>query len=299
EAMKMLIKPYILYDIFNLDTEDLKSEIMTNYLELINRLKEKYTSHFTLLIEGREIESLREAVQKAVEDLKSNHQTIPLYEELYPYDKLYWRLVSMYAQETDFEKSYEILKEMDRLVIGILKFLDEFLVRILSNLAFIDPLTGLYNRNFMYNALRKEISMCRRYNLPMSFVVIDVDNFKNINDTYGHYIGDRVLSTLGSIIRHSIRFHDVPIRVGGEEFLIILPNTSEEGGFVIAERIRKKVEECKIDSITGFISFTISAGVSRLKDYEKPEESIKKADEAMYFAKNMGKNKVVVVGHEP
>ncbi|MDW8433403.1 MAG: GGDEF domain-containing protein, partial [Aquificaceae bacterium] len=209
EAMKMLIKPYILYDIFNLDTEDLKSEIMTNYLELINRLKEKYTSHFTLLIEGRGIESLREAVQKAVEDLKSNHQTIPLYEELYPYDKLYWRLVSMYAQETDFEKSYEILKEMDRLVIGILKFLDEFLVRILSNLAFIDPLTGLYNRNFMYNALRKEISMCRRYNLPLSFVVIDVDNFKEINDTYGHSIGDRALSTLGSIIRQSVRSHDV------------------------------------------------------------------------------------------
>ncbi|MCX8075897.1 MAG: GGDEF domain-containing protein, partial [Aquificaceae bacterium] len=200
--------------------------------------------------------------------------------------------------ETDFEKSYEILKEMDRLVIGILKFLDEFLVRILSNLAFIDPLTGLYSRNFMQNALRKEVSMCRRHNLPLSFVVIDVDNFKEINDTYGHSVGDRALSTLGSIIRQSVRSHDVPIRVGGEEFLIILPNTSEEGGFVIAERIRKNVEECKIDCITGFINFTISAGVSQLKDYEKPEESIKRADEAMYFAKKMGKNRVVVVGHE-
>ncbi|MCS7171478.1 MAG: GGDEF domain-containing protein [Aquificaceae bacterium] len=296
-VFKLFVRPYILADALDLELAEAKAMEIEGLLELINSLKGHYLAHFRSILEKDEDLKVRNLIQEKIKELKKTVQEMNLCCDVEPYDVLYWRLVSMCQQEKDFEKFYTYIKEMDRLVVGIVGVLNKLLLDVLSGLAFIDSLTGLYNRNSLPYLLKKELSLCKRYNLPLSFVMLDVDNFKLINDTYGHHLGDRVISFVGSVIRSSVRLHDTPVRWGGEEFLIILPNTPEEGACMLAERIRKKVEMTKIEFDSCSIDVTVSAGVSQVENYEDPEESIKRADRALYMAKRLGKNRVATAGN--
>jgi len=140
------------------------------------------------------------------------------------------------------------------------------------------------------------MELSKRDVTDLAIVMIDIDNFKNINDTYGHSIGDIVINKLADIFMKNIRKSDIAIRFGGEEFVIILPNTSLKNGEIICEKIRKLVEDSTIiidDNLT--IKFTISLGLSLVsKNDNKIDVALHKADEALYHSKQKGKNQTSI-----
>lgn len=170
-----------------------------------------------------------------------------------------------------------------------------------------DPLTSIYNRRYVEKQLEAELNRAKRYNTPLSGLMLDIDFFKKINDTYGHVFGDKVLLKLVAIIETKIRAYDVFARYGGEEFIIILPHTTLEEAEKLAERIREEVQNAKLDIPTTQIlrkeknqpqqiSTTISIGICTFPTHfaETTEEFVKHIDSALYEAKNKGRNQTRV-----
>jgi len=156
-----------------------------------------------------------------------------------------------------------------------------------------DQLTGVYNRNYMESSLVKEIDRCRRYNHSMSLLMIDVDLFKIINDNYGHPCGDYALKTICQRITSNIRKSDSLIRYGGDEFCIIMPETSENHAYKVAETIRTSICDHPFTFADMTFNTTISIGVASLDlSTDDVESMLKKADEALYTAKQSGRNSV-------
>ncbi len=166
----------------------------------------------------------------------------------------------------------------------------------LQRLAAIDPLTGVYNRRFGLARLHEELGRSRRSGVPLGVLMLDVDHFKSVNDTYGHLVGDRVLAGITRGIRPTLREGDVLVRYGGEEFLALLPAASKEDVTRIAERMRRIVEETPVQEGDQQIQVTISLGGTSFPetDVKDDEELIARADQAMYAAKMGGRNRVVV-----
>lgn len=161
----------------------------------------------------------------------------------------------------------------------------------LWDMAVTDSLTGLYVRRYFMVKLQEELLRAERYNNILSIVMADLDRFKNINDTYGHDAGDRVLKAIGKFLQQNIRDVDVIARYGGEEFVIMIPEAAEDAAYILAERIRKQFAELKLEN---FPQITISLGIATYPfDGTELEDLIKKADAAMYAAKRAGRNKVV------
>lgn len=161
---------------------------------------------------------------------------------------------------------------------------------------FIDPLTGLFNRRYLQKFLDSEIKRSRRYKLTFSILMLDIDDFKTCNDRYGHVTGDKVLKDMACILNKESRGEDVAIRYGGEEFIINMPQTNKEGARIMAERLRKKVEErAFISEENTVIRLTISGGISTYPvDSENRENLIALSDRALYMAKALGKNRICV-----
>ena len=166
--------------------------------------------------------------------------------------------------------------------------------RRLTELSITDELTGLFNKRWFSSKLKSEIEHSRRMSEPLSLIMIDVDNFKQINDTYGHDTGDKILAELGLLILSSIRDHDIGCRYGGEEFSVILPGTDIDKAYNVAERIRASFESSVyyISSEQSIYS-TISIGVAGLNQNDDESELFKKADTALYKAKTEGRNRIV------
>jgi len=161
----------------------------------------------------------------------------------------------------------------------------------LYELAITDELTKLYIRRYFNARLDGEIRRCQRYGHTMSLVLGDLDHFKDVNDTYGHQMGDLVLQTVAHVLRTNARELDVPARFGGEEFAVILPETDSSGAMVMAERVRKAVEATKVDDLPQTV--TISFGIASFPEHGKStRELIKAADTALYQAKKQGRNRV-------
>ncbi len=167
--------------------------------------------------------------------------------------------------------------------------------------ATLDALTGFYNRRQLEERIKQEVSNAKRQNAPLCGIMTDVDFFKNVNDTYGHAVGDLVLKTIAKIIRGQLREYDIAGRYGGEEFSILLPFTKIDEAKMVAERLRQTIENRVIDiskvnpeSEVKSIGITISLGIYEMKDGDSDEDLLKKADKALYQAKNTGRNKVVV-----
>ena len=164
----------------------------------------------------------------------------------------------------------------------------------LKEKAATDVLTGLYNRSILEFRLQSELKRGQRHGIPISAVMIDIDNFKHINDTYGHLFGDQVLKALGEILLRRARTEDMVIRYGGEEFLLLLFGADVQGSYAFAERVRLDFQS-KIFHINGeSIHFTLSAGLAQYIANDKQAELLDKADKALYIAKRTGKNKVCI-----
>ena len=163
-----------------------------------------------------------------------------------------------------------------------------------QQLSITDSLTGLYNKSYFYTTLSREIQTISGRATPLSLMVLDVDHFKNINDTYGHAAGDIVLESLGKLMLSGVRQSDIVCRYGGEEFSIILPGTPVHHADYLAERIRKQFETSLFDISAGHrVSATISIGVAHYLDGEDDTSLFQRADKALYTAKSQGRNQVV------
>lgn len=153
-----------------------------------------------------------------------------------------------------------------------------------------DPLTGINNRVAMDTTMAREVELARRHGTPMSLVAADIDFFKHVNDSHGHSTGDCVLRAAATAITETVRSSDVAFRYGGEEFMVLLSNTSREGALLLAERIRRKVEAMEICCNGALIRVTLSLGVACLADGDNGPSLFQKADKALYAAKASGRN---------
>lgn len=166
----------------------------------------------------------------------------------------------------------------------------------LKTLAVTDELTGLSNRSHFFEKMDKEMKRCRRHGIPMTLLLIDIDDFKGVNDTYGHVAGDEVLRGIAPILVASVRDNDVVGRYGGEEFIVYLVHTDSEAASVPAERIRESVASSVFTFSDGTYRVTASIGVASFPGKDETEnrvDFIKRADAALYEAKRNGKNRVV------
>ncbi len=170
--------------------------------------------------------------------------------------------------------------------------------------AITDGLTGLYNRAFFDASLRRELKRARRYGLAFSLVMLDLDDFKMVNDTYGHVVGDEALTRLSDVIRASVREIDVACRYGGEEFALILPETSRTGAYIVSERIRLDAKETFDRKPLGSdpsarISMSVSGGIAIYPtDSNSAEGLVRMADKALYRSKHDGKNRITLHAEE-
>ncbi len=165
----------------------------------------------------------------------------------------------------------------------------------LEQLAYYDPLTGLPNRRFFFDHANLIFENSKRYGTPFSLLVMDIDFFKKINDTYGHDAGDLVLKSFADVLRKSIRQSDLPARFGGEEFVLLMSNTNLQQAKVVAERIRTNFQNSLIVYEGNEIKATLSGGLASFPaGVEKIDELIKMADEALYKAKESGRNRIEV-----
>jgi len=167
------------------------------------------------------------------------------------------------------------------------------LYREIQRLAITDELTGLYNRRGIMELGEREFERAARHNRPLSVVLMDIDHFKNVNDSHGHAAGDQVLRVLGEECRRHVRGTDLVGRFGGEELLLLLPETKIKAAYEAAERLRRLIEEMEVQSEQSSIKITISLGVAERKgNMEELAELIRQADEALYAAKEGGRNRV-------
>ena len=164
-------------------------------------------------------------------------------------------------------------------------------------LAVTDQLTGLYNRRYLATHMANMFDPAEQEPQPVSLMVMDVDHFKQVNDTHGHDVGDNVLRALGQRLVQNVRGMDVACRYGGEEFVLLMPNTDSALAAMIAERIRSDIESHEVvygKDADQKLKVTVSIGISTtdVTENPSPEEFMKQADEALYMAKSLGRNRV-------
>ena len=181
----------------------------------------------------------------------------------------------------------------------------------LSVQAFTDPLTELFNRRYFMQKLEEEINRSTRYKNTFSLFMVDIERFKQINDSFGHKYGDKILHSLAELLLRNLRRADIPCRYGGEEFLILLPETNKEKALIAAERIREEIESFKFPRVDyvgtkveksydnihdDFIQVTISGGICDNFDQLNinADDLIRQADKALYRAKQLGRNRLQI-----
>lgn len=164
----------------------------------------------------------------------------------------------------------------------------------------IDPLTGLFNRRAFEKKMDEEFERANRYHHHLSLLILDIDNFKLINDTYGHHGGDAVLIKISELLREKTRQSDFPSRYGGEEFVLVLPETEQDSAFQVATKIHDEIRSCTFGTSTQPFGLTVSIGLSSTsnRNYADWRQMSNDADQALYVAKNSGKDRVEVCSPE-
>lgn len=169
----------------------------------------------------------------------------------------------------------------------------------LAEISSRDSLTGLFNRRYVLDKIEIELNRALRHGTAMSLLLLDIDHFKQVNDSFGHKAGDDVLRNVGTVLKESCRVYDVPGRYGGEEFCLMLPQTGLQNTMTVAERIRSRVEGNTLHVGEGKVRITTSIGVAGIDS--SPEQAIDtaislidRADRALYSAKNLGRNRIEV-----
>ncbi|RNC67595.1 MAG: GGDEF domain-containing protein [Desulfuromonadales bacterium] len=195
-------------------------------------------------------------------------------------------------------------REFDQEKLKLLSVLSSFAAMAIENaqlhrrtrlMAITDSLTGLYNHRYFQQVFGRELNRASRYGKPLSIVMMDVDDFKKFNDTYGHLHGDKVLAAMGDILEDALRDSDSAFRYGGEEFVVLLPETELPSALQVAERLREIVERKSVEVLKGIVphGVTVSIGVAAFpRDGETRGELFKSVDDLLYRAKEFGKNRV-------
>jgi len=196
-----------------------------------------------------------------------------------------WRATPFSASETD---------RLESLLVALLYPLrNALLYQQALDAALTDPVTGIHNRAALDSMLAREVELARRHGHDLALIMIDIDRFKNINDTYGHLMGDEVLRRVAAIVGDCVRSSDMVSRYGGEEFIVVLRNTELFGAALLAQRIRAAIERMIIHDTEAEIGVTVSIGVTSMCEEETAHGLIDKADRALYEAKRQGRNRVV------
>ncbi|MEK6792765.1 MAG: GGDEF domain-containing protein [Nanoarchaeota archaeon] len=191
----------------------------------------------------------------------------------------------------NFENKLKILNpEAKKNISSLLKQIENN-IDYLYELATIDEKTGVYNNKFFKTISEMELDKAKRKIGPLSIMILDLDNFKKLNDTYGHLIGDEVLKRLGFVLKNNTRKYDLVSRFGGEEFIILLPNTKIKRAKVVCDRIRRQVQN---DRELNKYSVTFSGGLTEYKKLDSIKKMQLRADKAVYQAKKKGKNRIEV-----
>lgn len=164
----------------------------------------------------------------------------------------------------------------------------------MAHAAAVDPVSGLFNRRYFQVRIEEELQRAQRHNMPLALMMIDLDDFKAINDRYGHLAGDTVIRETADIIRRSVRVFDVCTRYGGEEFAVVMPGTGPDSAKAVAERIRRRIEEHRAGEKLE-LQVTASAGIAVSSPDVGVRELIAQADEALYLAKRAGKNETWII----
>ncbi|WP_391856878.1 GGDEF domain-containing protein [Vibrio cidicii] len=162
------------------------------------------------------------------------------------------------------------------------------------NTSLLDPLTNLYNRRAMEDMVPRELSRVERTHSELSIILLDIDHFKQVNDQYGHQVGDVTLSGIGQLLNTHLRGQDLSFRIGGEEFLILLPDTNLDNALVVAEKLRQIMSET-LFSAKQQEPCTASFGVAQLLQHDEWDSLLNRADAALYLAKRKGRNRVCLV----
>lgn len=165
--------------------------------------------------------------------------------------------------------------------------------KIYEELSMTDMLTGIFNRRAILSSLEAEMEKSKRGKLPLSIAIFDIDYFKKVNDVYGHEIGDEVLKGIVNIFAKNLRKYDILGRIGGEEFMVILPHSTPRMGYVVMQRCKNILEKSGINTSSGCLSVTVSCGVAGYNLGENMSDLMKRADSYLYKAKNSGRNLVV------
>ena len=164
-----------------------------------------------------------------------------------------------------------------------------------KELSITDPLTALYNRRHFFEQAAREFPRARRYARPLAAVMLDLDRFKRVNDTYGHAVGDQVLQAVARICRRELRQIDLLARYGGEEFVALLPESELAEAGQVAQRLCDRIVAATFDTNAGPVQLTVSLGVAALdEDCDHLEELVKRADQALYAAKQAGRNRASI-----
>ena len=239
----------------------------TDGLQFTNRIKKKYDIDVIVMTGYSSEYSYEDAIKNGASDLIL--KPLKLYEVIF-------RINKVIKERSLLDERYKMIKELKRFIIE-------------------DALTGLYNSRYFFDQLDKEIKRSDRYLHPISLIFIDIDNFKEINDTYGHMIGDKILTLIAKRIKACLRSNDNAYRFAGDEFTIILPETTASDAKFVADRILSKItnesfeiNEKKISEITS------SIGIAEYQMNERNQQFVHRADVIMYEAKQRGGNRVII-----
>lgn len=235
------------------------------------------------------------------DDVKANHKNLtkeyfnkPIIRHMGESENIRVKIKSGDVLDVDISLSYFELNNK-KIVVSSIRDVSQLRKtnRKLAYLATHDPLTGLYNRTELNNLLDKEFTRAERYKRELSIFMVDIDYFKKVNDTYGHIFGDITLKSVARSIQKTIRLSDLCARFGGEEFIILLPETPSSDAFSQAERLRKSIEECVISDDEGNkTNVTVSIGIASYPENGNTiDDLLKNADLALYKAKSNGRNR--------
>jgi len=270
--------------------EEVESQLISLYLGDTDKIQDSNTRFTTLLEEHLEDLNKNVSISKTLEEVKSavvsKLNTIKIaIKRKNMEDKKFQEESSEKLQHMQTRMEF-FRREMKKATLKAQQMEKEIL---------LDPLTGAYNRRAYDKRVKEEVERFFRYNTVFSMILFDIDHFKNINDTYGHDVGDKCLYEIIQTVTPFLRQSDFLTRYGGEEFILILPETELEGASMVAEKIRKTVEEISFIYKKEKVAITVSLGVTSIISDDSGYDSLfDRLDKAMYKAKNSGRNKVVV-----